>query len=134
FAETATGVADEAIAADNYELAKQAAALALAAAKKTRDPELNKQMIGRAKEVEAFEESYRGVKAAQAALDEKPLDPEANLAVGRYRVLVKNDWDRGVPMLALGSDPKLKELAVQELDASTSGDDQLKLADAWADY
>jgi hypothetical protein len=134
FAETANAVADEAITADNYEIAKQATTLGLTAAKRTRDPDLNKQMVGRTKEVETLEAAYRGVKAAQAALEEKPLDPAANLAVGRYRVLVKSDWERGVPMLALGGDPKLKELAVQELDASESGDDQLKLADAWADY
>src|SRR5258707_11031541 len=96
FTETATTVADEAIAPDNYDVAKQATALALAAAKKTRDAELNKQMVGRTKEVEALEDAFRGVKTAQATLDAKPLDPEANLAVGRYRSLVKADWDRGV--------------------------------------
>jgi hypothetical protein len=37
-------------------------------------------------------------------------------------------------MLALGNDPKLKALAVQELDASESAEDQFKLADAWAEY
>jgi hypothetical protein len=134
FAETAIAVADEAIAADNYDIAKQSTALALAAAKKTRDAELNKQMVNRAKEVEALEDAFRSVKTAQATLDAKPLDPEANLAVGRYRSLVKGDWDRGVPMLALGNDPKLKALAVQELDASESADVQFKLADAWAEY
>lgn len=134
FAETALAVADEAIAADNYDIAKQSTALALAAAKKTRDAELNKQVVNRAKEVEALEDAFRSVKTAQATLDAKPLDPEANLAVGRYRSLVKGDWDRGVPMLALGNDPKLKALAVQELDASESAEDQFKLAVAWAEY
>jgi hypothetical protein len=78
--------------------------------------------------------AFQGVKAAQALLDEKPLDPEANLAVGRYRVLVKGDWDRGVPMLALASDAKLKELAVMELDPSPTAENQVKLAKAWEDY
>ena len=34
-------------------------------------------------------------------------------------------------MLALGSDPKLKDLAIQELDTPESGDEMLKLADGW---
>jgi hypothetical protein len=134
FAETATAVADEAITADSYDVAKQATALALAAAKKTRDAELNKQIVGRTKEVEALEQAFRTVKTAQSTLDSMPLDPDANLAVGRYRGLVKGDWDRGVPMLALGNDPKLKALAVLELEASESADDQVKLADAWSEY
>lgn len=135
FAESAAVAADEALTADNFEIAKQAMALGVAAAKKTREADLNKQMVLHAKEIDALEESYRGVKKAMALLDEKPADPAANLAVGRYRVLTKGDWDRGVPMLALGSDAKLKELAVKELDlAADSSDDMVKLADAWADY
>src|SRR4029077_12947484 len=80
------------------------------------------------------------VKAAQATLDEHPLDADANLAVGRYRAFMKVDWDHGVPMLALGSDSKLKELATAELeadgelDATKRPDEQLKLADAWWEY
>ncbi len=134
FAETASSVAEDALAVDNFEVAKQAAAIGLAAAKKTRDADLNKQLASRTKEIDSLEDAYRSVKKAQAQLDEKPLDAAANLAVGRYRVLAKGDWERGVPMLALGNDPKLKELAVLELDATDSADDLLKLGSSWAEY
>ncbi|HKD35255.1 MAG TPA: hypothetical protein VKB78_00600, partial [Pirellulales bacterium] len=134
FAETANSVVEDAIFADNYEIAKQALALAQAAAKKTRDGELNKLMANRLKEIESLEEAYQSVKAAQTLLDEKPLDPAANLAVGRYRALVKGDWDHGLPMLAVSNDAKLKKLAVVELDPSPTVEDQRKLAEDWIDY
>ncbi len=134
FAETANAVVDDAIFADNYEIARQALALAQAAAKKTRDAELNKLTAGRAKEIDSLEQAFQSVKIAQAQLDEKPLDPAANLAVGRYRALAKGDWDHGLPMLALSTDAKLKELAVMELDPSPTAETQHKLADAWTDY
>ncbi|HEV2970108.1 MAG TPA: hypothetical protein VGY55_08960 [Pirellulales bacterium] len=134
FVETTNTVAEEAIAADNYDVAKQALALGVAAAKKTRDADLIKHLVNRGKETEALEAAFAQVKSAQVKLETKPLDLDANLAVGRYRALVKGDWDGGIPMLALGGDPKLKALAIQELSMSDSGDELLKLADAWWDY
>jgi hypothetical protein len=132
--ETTIAVAEEAIAADSYDIAKQTLALGLAAAKKTRDTDLIRNLVSRGKEADALEGAFGQVKTAQAELETKPLDPDANLAVGRYRALVKTDWDSGIPMLALGSDAKLKALAIQELSVSDSGDELLKLADAWSNY
>jgi hypothetical protein len=140
FADTALAVADDAAAADNYDFAKQVAALGVAAAKKAREGDLVKQLLARDKEADALKLAFNEVKAAQDKLDEQPLDPAANLAVGRYRALLKADWDHGIPMLALGSDLKLKELATAELeadaelDATKRPDEQLKLADSWWDY
>ena len=140
FADTALVTADDAATADNYDLAKQVIALGVAAAKKARDGELVKQLLARDKEADTLKLAFNDVKAAQDKLDEHPLDPDANLAVGRYRAFMKTDWDHGIPMLALGSDPKLKELATAELDADAKldatkrPDEQLKLADAWWDF
>ena len=44
-------------------------------------------------------------------LEKQPGDPTANLAAGRYYCFVKGDWEMGIPMLALGSETALKELA-----------------------
>lgn len=49
----------------------------------------------------------------------EPANPEANAATGKYLCFVKGDWDRGVLMLALGSDPSLKAIAEKELDELT---------------
>jgi hypothetical protein len=140
FADTALIVADDAAAADSYDLAKQVIALGVPAARKARDADLVKQLQNRDKEANALKPAFAEVKAAQATLDEHPLDADANLAVGRYRAFMKADWDHGAPMLALGSDLKLKQLATAELeadaelDATKRPDEQLKLADAWWNY
>lgn len=54
-------------------------------------------------------------KASLAALEAKPTDPVANVAVGKFYCLLKGQWSQGIPMLALGNDPTLSELAKAEL-------------------
>ncbi len=44
---------------------------------------------------------------SQEKLKESPDDPAANLAVGSYLCFNKDQWERGLPMLAKGSDPAL---------------------------
>ncbi|HEX3998366.1 MAG TPA: RICIN domain-containing protein, partial [Pirellulales bacterium] len=66
-----------------------------------------------------------------AVLDKNPADAEANLAVGRWRAFYKNDWPTGLPLLAKGSDEKLKSLAAEELKSPTDAEQQIQLADAW---
>jgi hypothetical protein len=53
------------------------------------------------------------------------------LLVGKYRCFVKSDWENGLLMLALGSDPKLKALAESELAEKP---DTLELGHAWWGY
>ncbi len=91
-------------------------------------------MVNRGKEVENLQAAFAGVNESLAALDKRPLDAEANLAVGRFRALIKGDWDGGIPYLALSGDARLKSAAVAELTAGDAApEEQLKLADAWWD-
>ena len=73
------------------------------------------------------------VEEAVDTLDKNPTDPAANLAVGKYRCFTKNQWNKGIPMLALGDDPALKDLALKELKGLTDALGQAKLGDAWWD-
>ncbi len=68
------------------------------------------------------------------ALKANPDDPRANLEVGKYDCLVRNDWASGRPALARGSDPSLKALAALEEGLPVAAPDQAKLGDAWWDY
>jgi formylglycine-generating enzyme required for sulfatase activity len=90
-------------------------------------------MVAINKEVAEAGKGYAAFQQARAKLEEQPTDPEANLAVGRYLCLSKGDWEKGIPMLALGSDPALKALAVRELEKTESPNAQVALADAWWD-
>ncbi len=132
--EVASLAMDDAIATDDFEVATKAGALGSAAAKKSHDPEFIKQFASRSKEVEEMQAAYANVSTSLKALDEKPLDPAANFAVGFFRAMVKSDWDAGVPFLALGDEPKLKAVAVLELNATDATEELVKVADAWWVY
>jgi len=124
---------DEAVAADRYDLARQIGKLAAASAAKTRDPSAKKSVADKLKKLSQLEADYAKIKEAVAVLETKPTDPEANLAVGKYRCFVRGDWDDGLPYLALGSDPVLQKLAEQEVVQPDSAADQVKLANGWWD-
>ena len=130
---SAAGLIDEAISGDNYETADRLAAVALAAARKARDGAMVKEMGVRKREVEKAAQTYAKVQGALVTLNENPVDPDANLAAGEYFCFVKNDWEKGVPMLALGSNQALKTVAVKELTESTSPGQQAALGDGWRD-
>jgi hypothetical protein len=66
-------------------------------------------------------------------MEDAPTEPAANLAAGRYLCLVKGDWERGVAMLALGSDEPLKSVAVMELRGAETAEKQAAIGDAWWD-
>lgn len=124
---------EEALAEDDFEAAGQFAEIAQESAKRARDYTLLKQVIARMKGVEEIQKAHAEYQKFVTRLEESPIDPEANLAAGRYLCLEKGDWERGVSMLALGSDPGLKDLAVKELDGAASPDAQIALGDGWWD-
>jgi hypothetical protein len=128
--EQALPVIDDAVAEDKFDVAKQVGELALTCARPgIKDVELVKKLRLRLKENEELAKAYKGVQLAMETLKDKPTDPDANLAVGRYLCLVKGDWKQGVSFLALGSDKTLKALAVNELEGATDAAEQVKLAD-----
>jgi len=116
---------------DRFPLAANFGELALSAARKSGDRELAKQVVAQNKEVREMAEAYAEVKEAQDTLEQAPVDPDANLAVGKYHCFIKGDWDKGVAMLALGNDPELKKLAVKELEGIASPSEQMAQADGW---
>ena len=129
----AFGLVDEAVAADEYDQANRAARLAGEAARRGREYALVRQVAERLREIKDAERRYEAVVQAREVLRKSPADPEENLTVGRYLCLVKGDWEKGVPMLALGSDPALKTLAVKELKSLGTTDAQVELGDGWWD-
>ncbi len=130
-AEQALVLANQAVASDDFELAEKLVGMALSEARKVRDTSFVKQVASRNDEIKEFRKRFAQVKEAKEKLEEDPTDPEANLAVGRYRCLVKGDWENGLPMLALGSDGVLKELAMKELGEAAKPEEQAELGDRW---
>ncbi len=129
----ADGIIDVAIADDNYEAATKLASVAVVAARKSRDFRLVKEAVNRVIQVEALHAEYQKVKQAMDVLENDLINPEANLTVGKFQCYVKGDWSMGLPMLALGSDPVLKDLAEQELIEPDTPHARMKLGDRWWD-
>ena len=130
-AEEALKLVDQAVAQDNFTVADELGKLALDEARKAREKELIAQAQGRNNEVSELAKVYEDVSAARITLVKTPDDPEANLVVGKYLCFARGDWDKGLPMLALGKDDALKALAKQEREGAASSKEQAKLGDGW---
>ncbi len=78
-------------------------------------------------------EQYPAAQEALARLAEDPLDPAANLTAGKYRAFVQGDWNRGLNLLALGSDETLRRLALADLQLPRDWKAREKLGRQWID-
>jgi len=132
-ARQAFSLVDVAMAEDDFESASELSEIARESARRVRDYPLVKQIVAQLKVVKQAAEGYAEYRKTLVTLENKPTDPQANLSAGRYLCLVKGDWDRGVPMLALGSDPALKSLATRELEGAASSSEEASLGDGWWD-
>jgi hypothetical protein len=112
-AEAALKVLPALIEAKDYDTAASLAEAARASAQTAREYSLVKAISARADEIKSQQKASQGYRDALAVLKDKPTDPAANLTAGSYLCFVKGDWDRGVPMLALGSDAKLQAVAAK---------------------
>jgi tetratricopeptide (TPR) repeat protein len=72
---------------------------------------------------------------SNVALERNPDDPTANSAAGRWHCFVKEDWDVGLPYLAKGSEPRLREIAQRELTGVlTDAKDQIDMGHLWWEW
>jgi formylglycine-generating enzyme required for sulfatase activity len=132
-ADLAGSLARTAAANDEYEGAFRLLEIGMAAARQAKDYSAAWSLMSRKKDLEALQAAYVQYKQAAAVLKKSPGDPDANLAVGRYLCVKKLNWEKGLPMLALGSDPALKSLAERETKGVDSPDARAALGDAWWD-
>jgi hypothetical protein len=126
-------LADEQVAADQYEAADKAAAAAIKAARGANDPSVLASATTRSKEISEAKTRFAALKNVLQTLATKPEDPAANLEMGQYLCYVKGSWDLGLRFLSNGSDPILKSLAEKELANPMTGTEKATLADGWWD-
>ncbi len=132
-AQQAAALVEDAILADDYDLAREMLEMAKAAAPHARDGELLSRVTERAAEVEEVAKAKKEVEGALETLEKSPADPKANLAAGLFYCLYRGDWDRGLPMLALAADGTLDALAKREMAGPNSADAEVALGDGWWD-
>ncbi len=130
-AEHAERALDQAVAAARFQVAGKLGDLAIRRLRRARDPELLKRFAQRLKEVKRLQTDYEALQQALVVLAEDPLQAESNLAAGRYLCFGQANWEKGLPMLALGSDAELRAVAVTDLKDPQELKERIDLADRW---
>lgn len=127
----ALALAERAAADGKHDLVSKAADLAVLLARKTKD----KDLMAQTDQAKAAMREQSGRNAIyQKALNELkklPESPEANLAAGKYEVLVLGDWPAGLLKLAACGDPRWLAIAEGEALASADLSQWAPLASAW---
>jgi len=124
---------EDALAADRLDMARPLSTLSIATARAISDPYTLKLASSHLQQIKDIETGLADLKPVLAGLRDKPLDPEGNAKVGKFRCLVKGDWDGGVPLLLLGPDGPLKALAEREFEGPADIEATVGLGDAWWD-
>ncbi|HLX60889.1 MAG TPA: hypothetical protein VKX17_06365 [Planctomycetota bacterium] len=118
-------------AADKYDLAAKFFAAADTAARRVSDPAASSALVQRVKDARDQQAEFSKVKKAVETLAANPDEGAANLIVGRFYCLVKDDWTRGLPMLQKSNDPKIKDAADSDLNVQSTAESKAHAADAW---
>jgi hypothetical protein len=71
------------------------------------------------------------IEAARAAVEKKPDDATAKLALGKLLCFDAGEWAEGLPLLAQGGDKTYAPVAELDATPKASVDDSLAAADAW---
>jgi PA14 domain len=134
-ARCAMAAADQAIVRDEYDLAGTLAALAQSAAERVKKITLLGEAQDKVREVAWAQSEHDRARAALETLTTRPDDRDAKSAAGRFKCLVKGDWERGLAMLLDGSDAAYRALAAADLAAATAdATTQAKTADQWWEH
>lgn len=127
----ATTLMNRAVDADDYDSARKMATLAMTVARKSQNAAATSQLQTRVRQIDQLKKDYDVVKGAIATLATDPNDAAANLAMGKFLALSKEDLEGALPYLAKGSEATLASLARRDLANPTDPESQVKLADAW---
>jgi hypothetical protein len=121
----------DAAAAERFDIAQDAAGLALAAATKAKDRLLAAELSDRRRELQQAAKEYNAAQNAEQVLAGNPDERNACRTLGNYLCLVKQDWERGLPLLAKGAGGKLQALAEREAIPPADVAEQMDFADDW---
>ncbi len=118
----------QAVEVDDYETAMSLLSLATKSAKRARDPKA-------ISDCQDLKEKLPIMKVAHTSLTkilaEPPNEPTRNEAVGRFLCFFKQDWEKGLPLLAQGNDATLRRLALHELQGAQNAAAWVELGDGW---
>ncbi len=122
---------NEALAAERFEIAKQCVAALTKLAARSGDEIRIEHAAKRSTVVDKRAAEFDELAKATARLKTTPNDGPANLTIGKNVCFKKGDWKRGLPMLTLGDDPQLKDLALRDLADPQDAVEQAQLGEDW---
>jgi formylglycine-generating enzyme required for sulfatase activity len=85
----------------------------------------------RQKEFNELAVEFKQLPQARTDLASDPLNRDANFVVGKFHCFAKGEWKIGITYLSLSSDEELRKLANEELNSTTTVQQQLSIADRW---
>ena len=124
-------VMEECIAAGLFDAGAGLSARGDAMAKLSADPLLQARIQSAARELAYLQKEAGAVKNARKVLEEKPTDPAANAAVGRFVCVSQGLWEKGLQMVVLGNEAPFKAAAEIELAGPADAKAQAALGDTW---
>jgi hypothetical protein len=124
------------LAGDLSERGQYAAALTVAshatnAAQLAKHKHYSSVALAMTRRVTQLQSEWERVQSFADALKADPRNAEANLEIGRFYCLIAGQRERGWPLLALGSDPSLSQLAEAELKGTDDPNAQATLGALW---
>jgi hypothetical protein len=129
-AEIALRASGQALATDCYAEADELLAIAETAARQAMDEALGNRVDERRALGDEVRRAAAAYYKAADSLAAGAIEPNVNLAYGKYLCLYKSDWARGLPALEQGSDPLLRAAAAMEA-AGNNGPKAIEKADTW---
>jgi hypothetical protein len=127
----AKDLVQQALAADQFALARDLIEVAETAGRKDNNRYVVRELAVLRRDIGAQEAKYKEVKHALNNLDNDLLREKANLVVGQYHCLFKGQWEKGLEMLARGGDTQLSQIAQADLNGPATAEDQVRLGDRW---
>lgn len=124
--ETTLAWANESAKRHQYVNATKLLSLANSAVENAAPQNLSRLLANRLDELQPIAESEVSIKSELESSEDAP-----KTRAGKFFALTCGDWQKGLPLIADGSDPSLQSLAKKDLAAPENSETQLELAAAW---
>ena len=130
-AQSGLAVAEKMIAADLQEDAMDLLTRLKNSALRSRRPELISTYKEMLDDLRAIENEAQRIAGDLEAIELNPDDPALNLSVGKYLALYRENWQKGLQMLAKSSDTALAAAAKADLTGAGTAEAQIMIGNNW---
>ena len=124
-------LADDLAAVGRYDVATTVANLSKTAAQTAKHRHYQSLIVPLTRRLGVIQKESDRLKAFRQALATDSTNAEANMEIGKFQCLTLRNWEVGLPQLAQGSDPVLRQLAEAEQKGTDDPNAQVALGDFW---